>query len=201
MSPAARTHFQKSGWLPSPWVRSGAMGRTEIRIEESFTLRRIECTSQGKVSRRSAVRAVLDEELQLAAGRPVQWRESPKGPEVLESLGSGCVKVSISYAMSEAWLALGWEGPIGVDAVPLEPVPDWEEVASVYLEPCAQERLHRSARPALDFAREWAGFEARLKLGGSAVEEGVIPPPALLFEATFDTVTVAVALRSRLKNP
>jgi phosphopantetheinyl transferase len=201
MTPAARTHFQRSFRVPFPWVRFGTSGRTETRIEESFTLRRIACTTKGKALKRSAIRAVLDEELQLAAGRPVPWRESPNGPEILEPLGGVCVKVSISYASSEAWLALGWESPIGVDAVGLEPVPDWKEVASVYLEPCAQERLHKSTRPALDFAREWAGFEARLKLGGCALKEGVSPPPALLFEATFNTVTVAVALNPGAKKP
>jgi phosphopantetheinyl transferase len=130
----------------------------------------------------------------MAAGRPVRWSESETGPRVLESLGRGRIGVSLSYGRSEAWLALGWEGPIGLDAVTIEPVPDWEEVASVYLEPVARERLRKSTRPDLDFSKEWAGFEARLKLGGLSLSEGITPPPALLLEATFDKVAVAVAL-------
>jgi phosphopantetheinyl transferase len=126
----------------------------------------------------------------------VLWVESAKGPEVRERIRDRHVGVSISYAKTEAWLALGWEAQIGVDAVAIEEVPDWEEVASVYLEQAAQERLRKSTQPALDFAREWAGFEARLKLAGQPLVEGLAPPPALLYGATFGAVYVAVALGS-----
>jgi hypothetical protein len=50
--------------------------------------------------------------------------------------------------------------------------------------------------PSLDFAREWAGFEARLQLAGQPLVEGLAPPPALLYGATFGAVYVAVALGS-----
>jgi hypothetical protein len=193
MRPSARIHFQRSWRIPSPWVLSGETGCSKKQIPASFTLRRIGFAT-GTASKRASVRAALDEELQMAAGRPVWWRESERGPEVPESLGLGRVGVSLSYAQSEAWLAVGWEGQIGLDAVSIGSIPDWEEVASVYLEPPARERLYESARPDLDFCREWAGFEARLKLGGFPLREGVTPPPALLIEATFHNVAVAVAL-------
>ena len=193
MPPATRIHFERSSRLPSPWVLSRQTGCSSQRIHASFTLLRIGCAA-GMRFKRASARAALDAELQMAAGRPVRWRESPKGPEVLESVGNGRVGVSLSYAQSEAWLALGWDGPIGLDAVAIEPVLEWEEVALVYLEPMAQERLRLSRRADLDFAREWAGYEARLKLGGLALGEGVTPPPALVVEATIDKVAVAVAL-------
>jgi hypothetical protein len=200
MNLAGRIHFHRACLLPSPWVLSVENGFSNINTLESFTLRRIACAPNPTL-KRAAVRTALKEELHWEGGRPIRWRESEKGPEVLEPLERGPVSVSISYAPREAWLALGWEGHIGVDAVATEAVADWEEVASLYLEPTAQERLRKSVRPELDFAREWAGFEARLKLGGLSLHEGVSPPPALLFEASFATVSVAVALNLRSKSP
>jgi hypothetical protein len=195
MSLHGSIHFQKFRPLPAPWVALPEEGSAEPHIPTPFTLRRIPCAAHLRGQARAEVRAVLGEELQRAAGRLVRWKESAKGPEVLERIHTGRVSISISYAKTEAWLALGWEGPIGIDAVANEPFPDWEAVASVYLENSAQERLRKSTHPALDFAREWAGFEARLKLRGLSLEEGTVPPPALLFAANFGEVTVAVALK------
>jgi phosphopantetheinyl transferase len=195
MSLHGSIHFQKFRPLPAPWVVLSEKGCAEPHITTPFTLRRIPYAAHLRRLAREEVRAVLSEELQRAAGRPVRWKESAKGPEVLERIHTGRVSVSISYAKTEAWLALGWEGPIGIDAVANGPVPDWEAVASVYLENNAQERLRESTHPALAFGREWAGFEARLKLGGMFLEEGTAPPPALLFVANFGEVTVAVAVK------
>ncbi len=195
MSLHGSIHFQKFRPLPAPWVVLAEKECAEPHIPTPFTLRRIPCAAHLRGQARAEVRAVLGEELQRAAGRPVRWKESAKGPEVLERIHTGRVGISISYATTEAWLALGWEGPIGIDAVANGPVPDWEAVASVYLENNAQERLRESTHPALAFAWEWAGFEARLKLWGMSLEEGAPPHPALVLAANFGEVTVAVALK------
>jgi hypothetical protein len=183
--------------LPSAWSVVAEDGNTAARIETPFTLRclpQVERTEAG----RSAIRAALADELYREAHRQVSWCESPTGPKVLERVRDKHVGVSITYGKNEAWLALCWEGPIGIDATAIEKVPDWEEVAMVYLGRSALERLRKSPEPELDFAVEWAGFEARLKLGGLSLDEGVEPPPARLYTARQGNCALAVALETGL---
>jgi phosphopantetheinyl transferase len=147
---------------------------------------------------RAAIRAALADELYREAHRQVSWCESPTGPKVLERICDKPVGVSIAYGKNEAWLALCWEGPIGIDATAIEKVPDWEEVALVYLGRSALERLRKSTEPELNFAVEWARFEARLKLGGLSLDEGVEPPSARLYTFRQGNYAVAVALKTGL---
>ena len=91
-------------------------------------------------------------------------------------------------------MALGLGGPIGIDAAEIGQIPDWDFVASTYLGTGALKRLRNSPQPSLDFAREWTGFEARLKMDERPLAEGIEPASAVLFEACFGTVIVTVAL-------
>lgn len=194
MSFQGRFDFQRFHPLPPPWTVSTEGGYKATCIEMPFTVRRLtslERTTAG----RAAVRATLAEELQKAARRRVRWEETPTGPRVLERIRDKPVGVSISYGKTEAWLALGWEGPIGVDAAAIEMVPDWEEVALVYMGRSVMERLRKSPEPEFDFAVEWAAFEARLKLGGLSLEEGVEPPLARIYTARLGNQAVAVAVK------
>lgn len=193
MSPLSRFDFQTFCPVPRPWALLAEAGPPAVQVGTPFTLRRVEGATRS-IPGRAKLRAGLEEELHKAAGRPILWRESKKGPEVLEQIRHKDVGVSVSYSRREAWLALGWMGAIGVDAVELEEVPDWREVAAIYLEQAARQRLRNSPQPALAFAREWAGFEARLKLAGLSLQEGVKPPPALVYGAALGPVYVAIAL-------
>lgn len=188
-----RVEFRRFHPLPTPWSVVGGDGLTTAYIETPFTLRRLPLLERTKAGR-AVVRAALAEELQRAAGRRVRWCESPTGPKVLERIHDKHVGVSISYGKTEAWLALGWEGPIGIDTTVIQRVPDWEDVGLVYLGRSALERLRKSPEPELDFATEWAGFEARLKLGGLPLSEGVEPPAARLYTARLGGQAVAVAV-------
>lgn len=193
MSSHGRIEFRKFRTLPPPWGVFAEGGHTAAYIETPFTVRRLPLVERNEDGR-AAVRAALAEELQRTAHRQVCCCESPTGPKVLELIRGKPVGVSISYGKNEAWLALGWEGPIGVDAVAIEKVPDWEDVALVYLGRSAVKRLRKSPEPELDFAVEWAAFEARLKLGGLSLNEGVEPPAARLYAAKLGSQAVAVAL-------
>jgi phosphopantetheinyl transferase len=196
MSSDSRIEFRKFRPLPPPWEVVAEEGNTAPCIETPFTLRRLpllERTEKG----RAAVRAALTMELQRAAQRRVRWCESPTGPKVLERIRDTPVGVSISYGRTGAWLALGWEGPIGVDTAAIEKVPDWEEVALAYMGRSALERLRKSPEPELDFALEWAAFEARLKLAGLSLGEGIEPPRARIYAARLGSQAVAVAIEPR----
>lgn len=193
MTSDCRIEFKKLLPPPFPWRACAPDGQLPLLVGKSLTLRRILHAGRS-LKGRAAVRAALAEELQRTAGRPVQWRETEKGPVLLEPIAGKNTCVSISYTPTEAWLALGWEGPLGVDVAVAQEIPDWEELASTYLGADARERLHRSNRRAADFAREWCAFEARLKLGGLSLDEGALPPPAMLYTATFGALAVAVAV-------
>jgi hypothetical protein len=195
-----RIEFRRFCPLPPPWSVVAEDGCREAHVESPFTLRRLPLLARTEVGR-ALVRSALSEELQRTAHRQVRWCESPIGPKVLELIGDRPVGVSISYGKSEAWLAIGWEGPIGVDAAAIERAPDWEEVALVYLGRTALERLRKCPEPEFDFAMEWAGFEARLKLGGLSLEEGVAPPAARLYSANLGGHAVAVAVKTGLTPP
>jgi phosphopantetheinyl transferase len=193
MHRVTRHHFKQSIQPPPPWKVCTPKASDISLVKDSFTLVRIQLFEEAQFRKRT-VREVLAQELLHAAGRPVRWEDSPRGPRVLDLVANALPSVSISYADSEAWLGIGWRGAIGVDAVALREITDWEAVASTYLDGPSIKRLRESTNPALEFTREWAQFEARLKLGGLSLEEDSLAPSALVYGASFETVAVAVAV-------
>lgn len=188
-------HFSEASDAPAPWRFFDASGRRVSRVDAGFTVYRIRTGTRGQAAR-SNVRSFLSVELRRIAGRAVTLRESAAGPEVPELVRGGKISISISYLNAEAWLALGWDGPLGIDAVAVEQIPEWEQVATTYLGATASERLRTSSERAADFAAEWASFEARLKMHGLSLREGVEVPPTALCTARFGTAVVAVAMRA-----
>jgi hypothetical protein len=186
-------HFFEACDAPQPWRIFDASGRRIVRLDTRFTVYRIPTGARGPAAR-ARVRFFLSAALRQIAGRAIPLQESAAGPEVLELIEGGKISVSISYLGAEAWLALGWGGPIGIDAAEIAEIPEWDQVATTYLGPNVSERLRNSSERALDFAREWAGFEARLKRHGLSLGEGVEVPATALCEARFGTVVVAVAV-------
>jgi hypothetical protein len=193
MSAKVRIDFRKDLQIPEPWKVFDTDGTPTAHIGSSFTLIRIPSAVRS-ASGRAMVRAALDEELRRIAGGPVRWRESPTGPKVLDRIEGNSPTLSVSYTKSEAWLAVCWDGPIGVDATSTGGIAEWESLAELYLGAEALGRLRRSTDSAADFAREWSTFEARLKLYGRPLSEGSPPPDSVLCTADFDTLTVSVAL-------
>jgi hypothetical protein len=188
-----RHHFRQATQPPAPWRVTSPNASGIHLLNVSFTLVRLQF-SNGAKSRKGEVREVLERELLHAAGRPVRWEDSNTGPRILDIIANALPSVSISYVDSEAWLGIGWRGAIGVDAVARREITDWEEVAFTYLDGLAIQRLYQSANPALEFTREWAEFEARLKFGGLSLKEGILVPPAQVCCASIENVEVAVAV-------
>lgn len=193
-------HFFEACEAPEPWRFFDVDGRQIVRLDTRFTVYRIPTGARGPAAR-SRVRSVLGAALRQIAGRAIRLQESATGPKVTEFINGEKVGVSISYLGAEAWLALGWGGPLGIDAVEIGEIPEWDLVANTYLGPNVSERLRNSSARELDFAREWAGFEARLKLNGLSLGEGTEVPATALCEARFGTVVVAVALRPGFHQP
>lgn len=92
-----------------------------------------------------------------------------------------------------AWLAIShdgalsvaawrFDGPVGIDIMQVQPVPDWQSLARDYLGPAAGAALAAlpaSAIPAA-FAQAWSAHEARIKCLGRALEEWRIADAAVL---------------------
>ena len=102
--------------------------------------------------------------------------------------------VSISYAAGEAWLGIALGEPLGVDAVCLEPFPDWEDLALLYLGAQRVDKIRAAANPPEAFAREWAAMEATLKRTGLSLAEYQNPPESRILIAKTERCLVAVAL-------
>jgi phosphopantetheinyl transferase len=162
-------------------------------MDSALSIYRVPSGPRG-ASARATVRTFLSEELRQIAGQPVILRETTGSPEIVGLIKNRKISISISYAREEAWLALGWDVPIGIDAVEISAIPEWELLASTYLGVRTLERLRTSPRREEDFAMEWAGLEARIKMHGLSLLEGVNAPAANLCEARFENVVVAVAV-------
>jgi 4'-phosphopantetheinyl transferase len=81
--------------------------------------------------------------------------------------------LSLSYADEMLLLGLCAGARLGVDLVRITPMPDWREVATLYLGPVGCTAL--AALPASErdpaFARAWAELEARSKCLGEGLAE------------------------------
>ena len=71
--------------------------------------------------------------------------------------------LSLSYEEGEAWVALSRGGPIGVDVMSLEAVPEAEAMAQTHFGPADRSALRQSTDPVRDFALAWTQLEARCK--------------------------------------
>jgi 4'-phosphopantetheinyl transferase len=90
-------------------------------------------------------------------------QETARGPIWAGTLNGHSVDISLSYANGEGWIAFLRGGWIGVDAMPIQPVPEAEDVARHYLGRNALTFIQQSSDPALAFAQAWTEREARLK--------------------------------------
>lgn len=143
-------HWPKVPELPPPGrfvlicVRTGS-SRAEARLKVRTVLRQVLA---------SWSHPALDD---------LPLKETPRGPAWEGRLLGDALDVSLSYAASEAWIALSRGGLIGVDIMRLEPVPEAEAIAQTYFGPADRSALRQSTDPIRDFALAWTQLEARCK--------------------------------------
>jgi 4'-phosphopantetheinyl transferase len=81
--------------------------------------------------------------------------------------------ISISHDEPLSLAAIHLHGPVGVDLMRVQDIPDWRAVAHDYLGPHATALLDAApaAERAAAFARAWSAHEARLKCHGLQLTE------------------------------
>lgn len=90
--------------------------------------------------------------------------ETPRGPMWMGLLAGLGLDISLSYAEGEGWIGLIRAGSIGIDVMRVQPVPEVENLARLYLGPAAWNSIQNSSHPDLSFALAWTDLEAQLKL-------------------------------------
>lgn len=119
---------------------------------------------------RQVLREVIGGLLALPA-EAVPLIESPRGP-VLQGAARD-IRISLSYAGDWALIGLAEGWALGVDMVRIEPLPEIEALARLYLPASACQAVLESPPEARDacFAQGWAEMEASSKCLGLPLEE------------------------------
>ena len=101
----------------------------------------------------------------------------PLSPTALHApaltLPEHAIDLSVSHEAGMTLAAIHRHGPIGIDVMRIEALPDWELVTMNYLGPHAHQRISAmtSLQRPLAFGREWTRFEACLKCLGLGLVE------------------------------
>ncbi|NBV85917.1 MAG: 4'-phosphopantetheinyl transferase superfamily protein [Verrucomicrobia bacterium] len=144
---------------------------------------------------RKRMREVLQEVLSEWAGGPVVLDDTCLGPRVRTPIDGKRVEVSLSYAGGCGWLGICCGRSIGVDAVVIDENFDWQDVAALYLDAEDGREIRAAPNQAVAFAQRWSAHEARCKLAGMPLQEGVSPPKAPVYMTRTARIAVSVALR------
>lgn len=124
-------------------------------------------TPSARVSARRELRAVLRRVLAnwgACSAEEMPFRETARGPAWMGTLAGWSLDISLSYANGEGWIGLIRGSSIGIDVMRVQPVPERENVARIYLAPAAVKTIQNSPDPDLSFALAWTDWEARIKL-------------------------------------
>jgi 4'-phosphopantetheinyl transferase len=133
----------------------------------------------GREQARSRIRQALCEALAqlhgLQTAQVMIHFSAGRAPAVsfLEAPGAVPPGISISHDGPLSLAAIHRHGPVGVDVMRVQDVPDWREIARDYLAPDVLDQLESSApaqRPLL-LAQAWTEMEARLKCHGRQLGE------------------------------
>jgi 4'-phosphopantetheinyl transferase len=119
---------------------------------------------------RLALRQVLADWSGCSAEQ-IPLHETPRGPLWMGLLAGSSLDISLSYADGEAWMGLIRGGSIGIDVMRVQPVPELETLAPLYLGPAAWHTIQNSRHPDVSFALAWTELEARLKLLKQSLRE------------------------------
>lgn len=132
----------------------------------------------GREAARAAIRAALQAALAQACGvaaDAVVLHAPPGGGEAPSAVVGGTRRAAaaISHDGDLSLAAFRFDGPVGIDAMQVVPVPDWQAVARDYLGPATAAVLAALPDGERDaaFARAWSEREARLKCLGWPLRE------------------------------
>lgn len=155
---------------------------------------------QGQVQHlRREARAFLRELLAgylRTAPEQVPLRFSPgEAPSVAASWQGTRLSISMSYSTDVALIALCPGARIGIDVTTVAPMPDWAQVARLYLGPESLSHLTAIDDVGRDqmFALAWAEMEARSKCLGLGLQEWSAARQQRLQERTMQLSTCEVA--------
>jgi 4'-phosphopantetheinyl transferase len=147
---------------------------------------RVETTQLGRPAARCAIRTALrelvSERLGLASAQVVIHSRAGSAPQLLLDGHASRCGISISHAGAFAVAAFHRHGPVGIDAMQLQDLPDLARVALDYLGPHISAALAACvpAQRTAAFAQAWAAREAQLKCLGLPLAE-YTPLPACVF--------------------
>ena len=153
----------------------------------------------GRAGLRQQARLLLAELLSHYLGQPAQGLglvfEAGQPPRLAASWQGLRLSLGISYCGELAAVGLCPGVGIGIDLATVTPLPDWREVARLYLGPTVESRL--ACLPAAErdrqFAQVWASQEARLKSLGLPLQEWTAALQQRLDEGVARVETVALA--------
>jgi 4'-phosphopantetheinyl transferase len=124
---------------------------------------------------RAALTTALAVHFGIDAGRIALHSPQGVAPWAVVALDAGdqWVALSISHDGDISVAAYSFNGAVGIDVMPIVPVPDWRAVARDYLGPEAARKLAARSDGERDaaFAHAWSEHEARLKCLGLQLAE------------------------------
>ncbi|NWC00808.1 4'-phosphopantetheinyl transferase superfamily protein [Pseudomonas gingeri] len=135
--------------------------------------------AEARAQIREALRAVISQTLGLPPSALSFPHVPGQAPRVLIT-GRHEPGLSISHEEDISVAALHLCGPVGIDLMRVQDIPDWESVARDYLGPQTTLGLRQVAQEqrAQAFAQAWCLREATLKCAGRALEEWSGEPEA-----------------------
>lgn len=122
---------------------------------------------------RALLRALLADYLGVAPAQVPLHFEPGQAPVVAAQWQGMGLSISMSYSQDVALIALCPGARVGVDVTAIAALPDWAQVARLYLGPESAARLAacEAGARAMMFALAWAELEARGKCLGLGLQE------------------------------
>jgi 4'-phosphopantetheinyl transferase len=148
-----------------------------VVVAPGLYVMRVDTAQLARPAARLLVRAALCEfagaQLGMAPGAVTIDAAPGAAPRLLLDGRLSGQGISITHAGPFAVAAFHVHGAVGIDAMQVQEVPDWEQVALDYLGPQVHGMLAGldPARRAEAFARAWAQREAQLKCLGLPLSE------------------------------
>ncbi len=159
-----------------PWPETQRAAVADLDTGQAITV--ISVVTQNSTMRetgrqliRSALRAVLGKHLYLSP-ETVPLSSADRHAPAL-TLQGHTIGLSVSHVAGLTLAAIHRRGPIGIDIMRIEALPDWEPVAINYLGRHAHQRILAiiPSQRSLAFGREWTRVEACLKCLGLGLVE------------------------------
>lgn len=129
--------------------------------------------AQVRTLARQALRRLLSQCLGVAPQQVALVFVPGQAPTVADRWQGLALSISIGYAPGVVAIGLCAGGRLGIDLAVVQPLPDWEPLARLYLGDRVAQQLAEVAggQRDQDFARAWAAMEARSKCLGLGLQE------------------------------